>query len=244
MKSPIKHLAVIMDGNGRWAEIQGLPRTKGHERGAQVVRDITRHARQRSIQYLTLFAFSSLNWGRPSEEVGSLMELLCQFLTSQEEEMIQQGIRLRGIGEREMLPSHVRKLLERVEQNTAHNQELLLSLAISYDGRRDLVRAAQKLVSLAQKGMLLPADVREDLILSELSTQDSPDVDLVIRTSGERRLSGFLPIEACYAELVFIDKLWPDFTAHDLDEALNEYELRQRRFGLTGHQLDISLCPT
>lgn len=244
MKSPIKHLAVIMDGNGRWAELQGLPRTKGHERGAEVVRDVTRHARARGIQYLTLFAFSSLNWGRPSDEVRALMELLCEFLTSQEEEMIAEGIRLRGIGEREMLPTHVRSLLERVERNTAHNDKLLLSLAISYDGRRDLVRAAQRLVALARKGQLLPADVHEDSILRELSTQDSPDVDLVIRTSGERRLSGFLPIEACYAELVFIDKLWPSFTTDDLDAALNEYEQRQRRFGLTGHQLEMSLYPT
>lgn len=244
MKTPINHLAVIMDGNGRWAELQGLPRTRGHERGAEVVRDVTRHARARGIRYLTLFAFSSLNWGRPSAEVGALMDLLCSFLTEQEEELIQEGIRLRGIGEREMLPVHVRELLERVERNTAHNNKLLLSLAISYDGRRDLVRAAQQLVALAQKGLLLPADVHEELILNELSTQDSPDVDLVIRTSGERRLSGFLPIEACYAELVFIDKLWPEFTTDDLDEALSEYELRQRRFGLTGHQLEVSLCPT
>ena len=239
----INHLAIIMDGNGRWAESQGLPRTLGHEKGAEVVRLVTRAARERGIPNLTLFAFSSLNWGRPSEEVQALMDLLCHFLESQEAEMISEGIRLRGIGERVMLPSYVRDLLERVEKNTQHNQGLVLNLAISYDGRRDLVQATKKLVSLACQGQLLPADVGEELILTELSTNNTPDVDLLIRTSGERRLSGFLPIEACYAELIFIEKLWPDFTTLDLDNALDEFELRQRRFGLTGHQLELSVSP-
>jgi undecaprenyl diphosphate synthase len=172
------------------------------------------------------------------------MNLLCSFLISQEAEMVSEGICLRGIGEREMLPQDVRDLLERVERNTAHNRDLLLTLAISYDGRRDLVKAAQNLVRLARKGQLLPADVHEELLLGELSTQDTPDVDLVIRTSGERRLSGFLPIEACYAELVFIEKTWPEFCVRDLDAAIEEYQIRQRRFGLTGHQLEVSFSPT
>ena len=243
MQTTIEHLAVIMDGNGRWAEAQGLPRTDGHQRGAEVVREVTRHALKRELSYLTLFAFSSMNWGRPTSEVQALMELLCHFLDSQERELIEEGVRLRGIGERSMLPDHVRSLLERVERNTAHNDKLLLTLAISYDGRRDLVRATKRLVKLAQRGELLPADVHEELIMSQLSTQNTPDVDLLVRTSGERRLSGFLPIEACYAELVFIEKLWPDFTPDDLDAAINEYELRQRRFGLTGHQLEVSYSP-
>lgn len=240
----IQHLAVIMDGNGRWAESQGLPRTEGHRRGAEVVRDITRATRQRGIPHLTLFAFSSLNWGRPSEEVMALMDLLCHFLESQEAEMISEGICLQGIGERVMLPHRVRSLLERVERNTAHNKGMRLNLAISYDGRRDLVQATKRLVSLACKGELLPADVREELIMTELSTGQLPDVDLLIRTSGERRLSGFLPIEACYAELVFIDKMWPEFTPADLDLALDQFDHRQRRFGLTGHQLEVSCSPT
>ena len=240
----IKHLAVIMDGNGRWAEQMGLPRTAGHKQGAEVVRQVTKAVRKRGIPYLTLFAFSSLNWGRPSEEVKALMELLCHFLESQESEMIAEGIRLQGIGERGLLPNKVRDLLERVEKNTAHNRDLCLNLAISYDGRRDLVRATKKLVSMACQGLLLPADVREDIILGELATHHMPDVDLLIRTSGERRLSGFLPIEACYAELIFIDKLWPDFSCQDLDDAIEEFDLRQRRFGLTGHQLEIQMSPT
>lgn len=239
----IEHLAVIMDGNGRWAESQELPRSSGHERGAEVVREVARHALKRGIPYLTLFAFSSMNWGRPSDEVRSLMDLLCHFLESREREMIEEGICLTGIGEREMLPPRVLELLERVERNTANNRKLKLSLAISYDGRRDLVRATKRLVSLARSGELLPADVREELILSELSTRSIPDVDLLIRTSGERRLSGFLPLEACYAELIFIDKMWPEFTPQDLDHALVEYEQRQRRFGLTRHQLEVSCSP-
>ncbi len=240
----IKHLAVIMDGNGRWAESKGLPRTVGHERGAEVVRDVTRAVRQRGITHLTLFAFSSLNWGRPSSEVQALMDLLCHFLESQEIEMIAEGIRLKGIGERAMLPANVLQLLERVERNTMHNEAMILNLAISYDGRRDLVRATKQLVSLACQGQLLPADVREELIMTELSTGALPDVDLLIRTSGERRLSGFLPVEACYAELVFIEKMWPEFTTDDLDEAIDEFDHRQRRFGLTGHQLEVSMSPT
>ena len=157
--------------------------------------------------------------------------------------MVEEGITLKGIGERSFLPQKVRSLLERVEQKTSNNQEFTLNLAISYDGRRDLVKATQQLVSLACQGLLLPADVQEELIMKKLATGDTPDVDLLIRTSGEQRLSGFLPIEACYAELVFIDKLWPDFTSQDLDQALDEFETRQRRFGLTGHQLELSVSP-
>lgn len=239
----IKHLAIIMDGNGRWAEQQGLPRAVGHEKGAEVVRAVTRAAKARSIKHLTLFAFSSLNWGRPTQEVNALMDLLCHFLESQEQSMIEEGICLRGIGERSFLPQRVKSLLERVEENTNQNNELFLNLAISYDGRRDLVKATQQLVALACQGLLLPADVQEELIMKKLATGNTPDVDLLIRTSGEQRLSGFLPIEACYAELVFIDKLWPDFTSQDLDRALDEFESRQRRFGLTGHQLELSMSP-
>lgn len=239
----INHLAIIMDGNGRWAEQQGLPRAAGHKKGAEVVRAVTRAAKSRGVKHLTLFAFSSLNWGRPTQEVNALMDLLCHFLESQETSMVEEGIALKGIGERSFLPKKVRSLLERVEQKTSKNQEFVLNLAMSYDGRRDLVKATQQLVSLACQGLLLPADVQEELIMKRLATGDTPDVDLLIRTSGEQRLSGFLPIEACYAELVFIDKLWPDFSSQDLDKALDEFEHRQRRFGLTGHQLELSMSP-
>lgn len=241
--SQLQHLALIMDGNGRWAERNQLPRSEGHKRGAQVVKTIVKHARSCNIPHLTLFAFSSLNWGRPTEEVTALMELLRSFLETEEADLITQEIRLRAIGEREMLPSSLQELLEKVEMSTSGGQAMTLSLAVSYDGRRDLVRATQRLVALAQRGQLLAADVGEEILMQHLSTAHQPEVDLVIRTSGERRLSGFLPIEACYAELIFLEKMWPDFTSHDLDVALEEYTCRQRRFGLISTQVDLQCSP-
>jgi undecaprenyl diphosphate synthase len=216
-----RHVAMIMDGNGRWAESQGLPRTRGHVEGAEAVRRVVRRARQRGVQWLTLFAFSSQNWGRPSDEVGDLMQLLVDFLRDERQEMLDNGIRLTAIG----------------EAATAHCADMRLVLAVSYDGRRDMVRAVKRLTQLASQGLLLPADVSERQIMSALSTADMPDVDLLVRTSGELRLSGFLPLEACYAELYFADKLWPEFTGEDLDAAMATYTARQRRFGLTGAQL-------
>ncbi len=237
LPSGLRHLALIMDGNGRWAEARGLERAEGHARGVEVVREVVRHARALRLQHLTLFAFSSLNWGRPTAEVAGLMRLLHDFLESELPEMVSRGIRLKGIGERAMLPPWVRAKLEEVEERTARGREMTLSLALSYDGRRDLVSAARRLVDLARRGLLLPADVGEETLMGALSTAESPEVDLVIRTSGERRLSGFLPLEACYAELVFLERAWPEFTTADLDAALAEFDRRQRRFGLTGAQV-------
>ena len=227
-----------MDGSGRWATQRALERSVGHEAGAETARRVVRWARQREIPHLSLFAFSSLNWGRPSEEVSALMRLLERFLLEEEEELIDKGIRLRAIGERSYLPAPLRTLLERVEEKSAGGDALQLTIAVSYDGRRDVVRAARRLVELARRGELLPADVTEPQLFSCLSTDQLPDVDLLIRTSGERRLSGFLPLEACYAELSFNDKLWPDLTVADLEEELGAYLERQRRFGLTGAQLE------
>jgi undecaprenyl diphosphate synthase len=186
------------------------------------------------VEVLTLFAFSSLNWGRPTHEVAELMHLLEAYLVDEEQEMLDNGIRLKAIGEREFLPSRVRALLDKVEAATAHCTDMTLVLAVSYDGRRDMVAAVRRLAAMARRGELLPADVVEPLVLDQLSTRDLPDVDLLLRTSGEKRLSGFLPMEACYAELVFMDTLWPDFQPEDLDEALLEYARRDRRFGLSG----------
>jgi undecaprenyl diphosphate synthase len=231
-----RHVAIIMDGNGRWAQNQALPRTAGHEKGAEAVRATVRAARKRGLECLTLFAFSTLNWQRPTDEVRDLMSLLENFLVDELPEMLQNGIRLVAIGERELLPSRVRKRLEETEARTAHNEDMTLVLAVSYDGRRDLVRAARQIAELARRGELLPADVDEAQLAGSLSTADLPDVDLLIRTSGEIRLSGFLPFEACYAELYFTETLWPDFGAEQLDEALANYAHRQRRFGLTGEQ--------
>jgi undecaprenyl diphosphate synthase len=239
-----QHIAIIMDGNGRWAELQGLARWKGHEIGAQQVKEIVRYARKIEIPFLTLFAFSAMNWGRPTEEVNALMNLLQRFLEEEEPELIAQGIKLVGIGEREFLPAHILKLLQRVEDNTKQGKQMTLTLAVSYDGRRDMVQAVQKLVTMAQSGALLAADVGENLIMKQLSTSHCPDVDLLIRTSGEQRLSGFLPIEACYAELMFVDKLWPDFKATDLQNTIDLYLHRERRFGLTAQQLSMACLPS
>jgi len=234
----LSHLALIMDGNGRWATAHGEERTEGHKRGAEVVRAVVRHAHDRGLRFLTLFAFSSLNWGRPSGEVKALMSLLQSYLEVELPELIERGVRLKVIGERALLPSEVQAQIIDAERRTATEApSMVLTLAISYDGRRDVVRAARHLVALARRGELLPADVAEDTLIGALSTAETPEVDLLIRTSGERRLSGFLPLEACYAELIFLDKPWPDFNTQDLDEALEEYTLRQRRFGLTDAQI-------
>ena len=235
-----RHVAIIMDGNGRWANTRGWVRTKGHHEGAEAVRRTVRQARRRGVDWLTLFAFSSQNFGRPAEEVGALMQLLEEFLVEERQEMLDNGIRLTAIGEREYLPRRVREVLAETEAATAHCTDMRLVLAVSYDGRRDMVRAVKRLTSLAAKGLLLPADVGETQVMEALSTSEMPDVDLLIRTSGEQRLSGFLPIEACYAELHFVDKLWPDFDEADLDRALDEFGGRQRRFGLTDAQLAAS----
>ena len=235
------HVAIIMDGNGRWAQDRGMARGQGHVEGAEAVRRIVRHARKRGdIDYLTLFAFSSLNWARPSEEIADLMDLLLRFLYGERQELLDNDIRLTAIGEREFLPSEVRAALDQVEADTAHCTSMTLVLAVSYDGRRDMVRAARRIAALAAKGQLLPADVDENHLMDSLSTRTLPDVDLLIRTSGELRLSGFLPLEACYAELFFVEKLWPEFAEADLDEAMENFSGRQRRFGLTTDQLQAS----
>jgi undecaprenyl diphosphate synthase len=232
-----QHVAIIMDGNGRWAQQRDRPRTAGHEEGAAAVRRTVRHARRLGVGYLTLFAFSTLNWARPHEEVRELMALLERFLREELPELLENGIRLVAIGERELLPTSVRRTLEETETATAHCADMTLVLAVSYDGRRDLVKAVRHLTDMASRGQLLPADVSEELISQALSTAHIPDVDLLIRTSGEIRLSGFLPFEACYAELYFTETLWPDFDAAELDEALACYARRQRRFGLTDAQI-------
>lgn len=232
-----EHVAIIMDGNGRWANAHGLPRTAGHEEGAEAVRRTVRHARRRGVRCLTLFAFSSLNWARPTGEVQALMGLLERFLIQERQELIDRGIRLSAIGEVEFLPERVRTLLLDVMQATDHLTGMQLVLAVSYDGRRDLVRAVRRLTDLACRGQLLPADVSEEQLSMALSTAHAPDVDLLIRTSGERRLSGFLPFEACYAELYFTETLWPEFDEAAMDEAIEDYGNRQRRFGLTEAQV-------
>jgi undecaprenyl diphosphate synthase len=227
-----RHVAIIMDGNGRWAEARGLPRIAGHREGAEAVRAVTRAARRVGVEALTLYAFSTENWARPEPEVGALMHLLAEFLESEREEMMRNGIRLNAIGELARLPARVREKLADVRAETAANQGMTLSLALSYGGRQELVQAAQR--AAAAKGPSLEAADLE----AALWTAGLPELDLLVRTSGERRISNFLLWQCAYAELVFTDVLWPDFRDAELFATLAEFQTRERRFGMTGAQVD------
>jgi undecaprenyl diphosphate synthase len=228
------HVAIIMDGNGRWAEQRGLPRLAGHERGAEAVRRTVKAARAEGLQVLTLFAFSEQNWGRPEREVNHLMGLLQGFLERERAELCESGVRLRAIGDRDRLPAAVRQQLERTERATAATPRptLDLCLAISYGAREDLVRAARQLATAARRGELEPGDIDEATVGAALASGGLPPVDLLIRTSGEQRLSNFFLWEAAYAELHFTPCLWPDFDRAQLRAALDAYCRRDRRFGL------------
>ena len=231
-----RHVAIIMDGNGRWARQQGLPRTKGHQRGAKAVREAVVCARELGIPFLTLYAFSVENWSRPVAEVNSLMSLLQEFLFSELPLMLKHGIRLRVIGETSSMPLAVRELLASTLAATDKNSDMTLTLGLSYAGRDEIVRAARKIASAAAQGKLDPADVTEETFSGCLDTSYMPDPDLVIRTSGEIRISNFLLWQSAYAEFVFTDVLWPDFGKAEFLLALEEYSRRNRRFGLTDEQ--------
>jgi len=226
------HVAIIMDGNGRWAQARGLPRVAGHKEGAEAVRAVTRTARRVGLSCLTLYAFSSENWQRPEDEVGALMNLLADFLEHERPEMMENGIRLEAIGDLERLPRRVREKLAAVREETSRNTGMVLDLALSYGGQQELVHAARR--AAAAKGAALEAaDLEANLWTSRL-----PGLDLLIRTSGERRISNFLLWQCAYAELLFSDVLWPDFRDRELLLALQDYQGRQRRFGLTAAQLE------
>jgi undecaprenyl diphosphate synthase len=226
-----RHVAIIMDGNGRWAEARGLPRVEGHRAGADAVRAVTRAARRIGLPALTLYAFSTENWGRPEPEVGALMLLLAEFLEAERGEMMQNGIRLNAIGDLERLPESVRRKLAEVRAETAGNRHTTLTLALSYGGRQEIVQAARR--AAAEKGAAFSAEDLE----GHLWTADLPALDLLVRTSGERRISNFLLWQCAYAELVFADVLWPDFRDAELFQAISEFQARERRFGLTGAQV-------
>ena len=226
-----QHVAIIMDGNGRWAERKGLPRGDGHRAGAEAVRRIVRAAREIGLPALTLYAFSTQNWQRPAGEVGDLMRLLRTFLIDEAEELVARGIRLATIGDETRLPRLVRGALAAVKQRTRRNRVMTLCLALSYGGRDAIVAAARRLAAAAAAGRLRPESIEEASFASSLDTRELPPLDLLIRTSGERRLSNFLLWEAAYAELHFTDVMWPDFTRADLEAALADFSGRQRRFG-------------
>jgi undecaprenyl diphosphate synthase len=223
-----------MDGNGRWAQSRGLPRTAGHRRGAEAVRVAVRTAAQLGISYLTLYGFSSENWKRPVNEVSDLMGLLRYYLRSEIAELHREGVRLIVIGERARLEPDIVAMIEDAERRTAGNRRLTLVVALSYGGRTEIVEAARRLAVDVTEGNLRPEDIDEATFADRLFTADIPDPDLLIRTSGEKRISNFLLWQLAYAEFVFIDTLWPDFSEADFENAIREYQGRERRYGAIG----------
>jgi undecaprenyl diphosphate synthase len=232
-----RHLAVIMDGNGRWAQRRSLPRIEGHRMGAEAVRAVVRACRRWGIEVLTLYAFSMENWQRPAEEVQALMGLLVEFLASERQEMIENGIKLQVIGRPEDLDPGIRALLQETEEATGGGHQMVLNLGLSYSGRSEIVRAVQRLMADAAGGRLDPQRLNEEAFSQYLDTRGLPDPDLLIRTSGEQRISNFLLWQMAYTEIYFTDTLWPDFTEDELAEALRDYERRERRFGRIGEQV-------
>jgi undecaprenyl diphosphate synthase len=232
-----RHVGIIMDGNGRWAEARGKARIEGHREGSSSVRDVTRTARRLGLKALTLYAFSSQNWARPAEEVAALLDLLREYLEKERSEILDNDIRLSAIGEVDRLPRYVRDPLERLRKDSANNGSMTLTLALSYGGREELVQAARSLVERVGKGELKAASLKEADLEAVLWTRDLPPLDLVVRTSGEMRLSNFLLWQSAYAELYFTETLWPDFRGRSLLEAIAEFQQRERRFGMTSSQV-------
>lgn len=226
-----RHIAVIMDGNGRWAKERGLPRREGHRAGAESVREVTDACIELGVEYLTVYAFSSENWNRPASEVKALMELLDRFLDEKAKDLKKQNIRLKAIGQLDRLPAKTRKLLDKIIAQTADHSAMTLVLALSYGGREEIVAAARSLAMDAASGKIEPSQIDCKLFASHLQTTGIPDPDLLIRTSGEMRVSNFLLWQISYAEIVIVKKYWPDFRRNDLIESVREYQRRHRRFG-------------
>ena len=226
-----KHVAIIMDGNGRWAEKHAFPRVRGHRKGAESVRTIVTLCRKLGIGYLTLYAFSEENWKRPPHEVNALMKLLGSFLKRELKEMKENGIRLNVIGRPEKLPATTRKVLQDTIRETSHGSKMVLTLALSYGGRQEILDAVRTLARKVKNGGMDPADISEDQFSGSLYTSGMPDPDLLIRTSGEYRISNFLLWQISYSEIYITPTLWPDFGEADFLKALSEYQKRDRRFG-------------
>lgn len=226
-----RHVAIIMDGNGRWARARGLPRAAGHRRGADAVRRAVEGACEQGVSYLTLYGFSSENWKRPAQEIADLMGLLRLYLQGETAELHKQNIRLRFIGDRTRFSADIGALIDQAETRTRDNTALQLIVALNYGGRGEITAAARRILDDSLAGRLKPEALTEDVFARYLSTADIPDPDLVIRTSGEKRLSNFLLWQSAYAELVFIDTLWPDFSKQDFENVIREYARRERRYG-------------
>ncbi len=232
-----RHIAIIMDGNGRWAKKQGQVRTFGHQIGVKAVKDVVEGATELGIEYLTLYTFSTENWNRPKNEVDALMELLVDTMHEETPTLIKNNVRLLAIGDIESLPNNCREKLQETIQITTSHTRLTLVLAISYSSRWEILRAVNKLAEKVKKGEINPEEITEDVFNNELCTAGMPDPELLIRTSGEKRISNYLLWQIAYTELYFTDILWPDFTREDLYKAIYDYQQRERRFGVISEQL-------
>ncbi len=232
-----QHIAVIMDGNGRWAKKRGKNRVFGHYEGVKRVRELVEESVALKIPYLTLYTFSTENWNRPKEEVDALMNLLVETLHEQQKDLIEQNIQLNAIGDIKALPEQTQKTLKQVLNNTRKNTGMVLSIALNYGGRDELVQATKKISQKVKNNIILPEEIDENKINLQLYTHNLPDVDLMIRTGGEKRISNFLLWKLAYAELYFTDTLWPDFKKKDYYLALKDYQNRERRFGKTSEQI-------
>ncbi|PLX74588.1 MAG: isoprenyl transferase [Desulfuromonas sp.] len=232
-----QHLAIIMDGNGRWAQKRHLPRIVGHQKGVETVRRVVEECCSLGIKHLTLYAFSSENWGRPADEVAALMGLLAKYLTSELKMLLSNRVRLNVIGETAKLPDNIRQTLEGAVERTRDNDSMTLTLALSYGARDEILRTCQQLAGRVAAGEIAPSDIDEELFSDALDTAGIPDPDLLVRTSGEMRISNFLLWQLAYTELYFSNKFWPDFDRDELHEAIREFGRRQRRFGLTSEQV-------
>ena len=237
-----QHVAVIMDGNGRWAERRGRPRQAGHRHGIEPVRTVVENCADLGVRFLTLFAFSSENWNRPEDEIHGLMALFLDALNREVAELDEQNVRLRFMGESHRLGPDLRRCMRAAETRTSGNTRLDLSVAVAYGGRGDLVNAARSLARQAAAGSLDPEEINAERFAAELEMARIPDVDLLIRTGSDRRISNFLLWSLAYSELYFSDVLWPDFGSEDLIRAIEFYASRQRRFGRTAQQIESSLC--
>lgn len=226
-----EHIGIIMDGNGRWAQKRGLPRSAGHKQGARTFREIVRYCRSIGIRYLTVYAFSTENWKRPQSEIDAIMNLLRDYLDELERHSDEEQGVLRFIGDMAPLAEDLRQRIADVQDRTAGREGITVNIALNYGGRHEIVHAVQQAVSLARQGTLTPEAVDEALVDSLMYTAGQPPVDLIIRPSGEQRISNFLLWQGAYAEFVFMDVLWPDFTPGDLDRAIAEFQRRSRRFG-------------
>ena len=233
-----KHVAIIMDGNGRWAKKKTMNRIRGHEKGTESVRVIVRASRELGIQWLTLYAFSEENWKRPKYEINALMMILKSFLKSELREMQDNGIRLKTIGDISKLPEDVQAIIDETVEKTADNSDMTLSLALSYGGRQEIAYALKKITEKIKSGEILSRDIDEHLISDNLYTTGMPDPDLLIRTSGEYRVSNFLLWQIAYSEFYITPTLWPDFRKEEYLTAIEEFQKRERRFGATGDQLE------